>query len=165
MLLGMPKKDLDLSDLTAVTDTREQNPLSLSPLKVVTDSLITGDYSVRGLENVITVERKSLQDLVMCVGRERKRFDREIHRMLAYPARLLVIEATLGQIELKQYRGEVAPMSIIGSVMGWMASGIPVLFSGSHEEAGKLVARFLYISARRRWREAQTFCETLRVVS
>ncbi len=54
--------------ITAVIDTREQTPLTLSPLLSMRATLTTGDYSVRGLENVIAIERKSLSDLVSCLG-------------------------------------------------------------------------------------------------
>jgi uncharacterized protein (DUF433 family) len=57
--------------LIAVIDTREQGPLNLSPLRTVRRTLLTGDYSVRGLESVVAVERKSLADLVACTGLQR----------------------------------------------------------------------------------------------
>ena len=81
-------------DVTAIVDTREQMPLSLEPLRVEFATLPTGDYSLKGLENIVAVERKGLGDLLSCVGVERKRFDREVKRLLAYPVRCLVIEST-----------------------------------------------------------------------
>ena len=65
-------------NVCALVDTREQLPLFLSPLRSVTTTLATGDYSVRGLENIVAIERKSLPDFLSCVGRERERFDREV---------------------------------------------------------------------------------------
>lgn len=159
----MASKEIDPSDIVAVCDTREQLPLDLTPIVTERGTLPTGDYSVKGLEQIVAVERKSLQDLVMCVGRERERFDREMQRILAYPYRLLVVEATLEQIEKGEFRGKVAPSAVVGSVMGWMAAGVPILFTGDHAEAGRLVARFLFIAARRRWREAQGLVENLRI--
>ncbi len=147
---------LNPEQLTAIVDTREQRPLDLAPLKTIVGTLATGDYSLIGLENIVAVERKSLPDLIGCIGRDRKRFDAEIQRLLAYPARLIVVEGTLSQIQLKQYRGEVEPNSAIGSILGWMARGIPILFAGDHAEAGKMVSRFLFTVARRRYEEAKT---------
>lgn len=145
------------NQITAICDTREQTPLDLAPLKTVRGTLTTGDYSIVGLEHVVAVERKSLQDMIGCIGYGRDRFEREMHRILAYSARLMVIEGHMSQIQLKQYRGETHPNSVIGSLLGWMARGIPIMFAGDHAEAGKMVARFLYIVAKRRFSEAETF--------
>ena len=85
-------RHLKPEQVSCVIDTREQTPLDVSPLRHVEGTLTTGDYSVCGLEQVISVERKSLPDLLTCCGRERERFDREIARLLAFPVRSLVIE-------------------------------------------------------------------------
>jgi hypothetical protein len=36
----------------------------VAPLRTVRDTLDTADYSLRGLEHVIAIERKSLPDLI-----------------------------------------------------------------------------------------------------
>lgn len=76
-------------------DTREQRPLAFGP-DVDTErvTLCTGDYSVTGCTDIARVERKSLPDLVACVGRDRERFENELRRLDAFPVRALVIEAT-----------------------------------------------------------------------
>jgi ERCC4-type nuclease len=55
-----PKPD----QITAIIDSREQLPLDLTPLAMVAGTLVTGDYSVRGLEKHVAIERKSLNDLL-----------------------------------------------------------------------------------------------------
>ena len=147
--------------VTVVIDTREQTPLDLQPLLTVTGTLATGDYSVLGLETVVAVERKSLPDLIGCVGRERERFDREVQRLLAYPVRALIIEATWGDIEAGDWRGNVTPAQALGSVLGWIASGLPVLMAGDHARAGRYAGRLLLTAARRRWIEARTLVGTV----
>ena len=137
----------------AIVDTREQSPVDLSPLPFVRGTLTTGDYSVVGLEHAIAIERKSLPDLLACVGQERERFDREIQRLLAYPVRALVIEATWHDLERGEWRNKVTPAAALGSALGWIVAGVPVLMAGDHERAGKHIARLLFIAARRRWRE------------
>lgn len=159
MLQGKIRKELRPEDIVAIQDTREQTPLDLTPLRVTTGTLDTGDYSLAGLEHLVAVERKSLQDLVMCVGRERERFDREIQRIMAYPVKALVVEASIAQIEAKAYRGLVEPNAVLGSIMGWMVKGLPVIWANDHLTAGKLTARFLFIAARRRWLENYSFLE------
>lgn len=145
--------------LTAVIDTREQTPLNLSPLRIERGTLPTGDYSLRGLESVIAIERKSLPDLIGCVGRERERFDREVQRLIAYPVRCLVVESTWQDIEAGGWRGDVTTQAAIGSLLGWIASGLPIVMAGNHERAGRYVARMLFIAARRRWRETRALIE------
>ncbi len=149
--------DLPPESVTAVIDSREQRPLDLSPLAVTTGTLTTGDYSVRHLEHVISIERKSLNDLLKCVGTDRDRFGREVERLLAFPVRGLVVEATWPEIEKGEWRGKIKPAAVLGSLFGWMAQGLPVMLFGDHERAGRYVSRLLLISARRRWRESRSF--------
>lgn len=80
-------------NVVALIDTREQLPLDLSPLRVQVGTLDTGDYVLLGCDH-IRIERKSLDDLLGCIGRDRERFDREVIRLLAYPVRVLLVEAT-----------------------------------------------------------------------
>jgi len=54
---------------TVIVDTREQNPFSFSRFRgwfagIKHKALHVGDYSVAGLEDVLTVERKDLPDLI-----------------------------------------------------------------------------------------------------
>jgi hypothetical protein len=42
-----------------VVDTREQEPLVFKSLQAVRGTLLSGDYSVAGLEELFSVERKS----------------------------------------------------------------------------------------------------------
>ena len=142
--------------ITAIIDTREQRPLDLAPLQTIMETLSTGDYSVRGLENVIAVERKGLSDLLSCVGVDRDRFEREVQRLLAYPVRALVVESTWAELEVGGWRSRVKPASVIGSLLGWSAMGLPIVMAGNHRKAGQYVSKLLYIAARRRWREART---------
>lgn len=142
--------------LTAIIDTREQAPLDLAPLQIQRGTLDTGDYSLQGLEHVVRIERKSLEDLVGCVGRERERFDREVQRLLAYPVRILLVEATWADIDAGDWRGKVQPSQVLGSLLGWIAAGLQVEMVGDHQRAGLFAARILFYVARRRYRELRT---------
>lgn len=150
-------KTLDPSRVTAIIDTREQTPVNLDPLRSIKGTLTTGDYSVLGLEHVVAIERKSLDDLVACVGRERERFDREVQRLLAYPVRALVVESDWICIEMQKYRANVHHNAVIGSMLGWIAQGLPIIMAGNHERCGTYISRMLFTAARRRWNEAQSF--------
>jgi DNA excision repair protein ERCC-4 len=147
--------DLSPEDLVAVIDSREQQPLDLAPLRSRIGTLATGDYSLRGLESVIAIERKSLGDLLLCVGQERDRFHREVMRLLAYPVRALVVESTWPELERGAWRSKVSNTAALGTVLNWVGMGLPVLMAANHERAGRYVGRLLFIAARRRWREAR----------
>ena len=147
--------------VVALVDSREQLPLKLEPLAVEVTTLQTGDYSVAGLQDLVAVERKSLQDLVQCVGRERERFQRELDRLRAYPVRLLVVEAEWSQIERREYRGSVSPQSVIGSLLAWQSRGLPTMLVGDHERASLYVSRFLYLAARTEFQRLQKMCDRM----
>lgn len=153
----------DFDRVVGLIDSREQTPLDLNPLRTEPATLATGDYSVKGLEHVIAIERKSLGDLVSCCGTERERFEREIQRLIGYPVRCLVVESDWCEIEMRQWsqKSTITPKIVIGSLLGWAAAGIPLVMAGNHRRAGELVSRMLYIAARRRYREARGFVQSL----
>ncbi len=152
--------ELKPESVVAICDTREQKPLSLSPLSVELGTLETGDYSIRGLEHVVRVERKSMDDLLGVVGRDRDRFDREVQRLLAYPVRVLVIEASWSDLESGLWqRSKVTPAQVVGSLLGWQAAGLSIHCVGDHARAGQHVARLLYTVAKRRYRELHSLLQ------
>jgi DNA excision repair protein ERCC-4 len=153
--------ELRAESVTAIIDTREQSPLDLAPLRTVADTLATGDYSVAGLESVVAVERKSLPDLLGCIGQDRERFEREIVRLLGYPCRAIVVESSWAALEAGGWRSHVTPAAAVGSCIGWIAAGVPIVMAGDHERAGRYVAKLLYTAARRRWREARQLAASI----
>lgn len=153
---------LDPKSVVVITDSREQLPLCLDPLRTEIGTLQTGDYALKGCDE-IRIERKSLPDLIHCVGSsERDRFIREIERLLAFRVKILLVEATWEQIEshepaFPQWRGKVSKESVIGSLLGWQAMGLSVHLVGSHERAGRFASRMLYTVARRRYEELRSY--------
>lgn len=158
----LPAK-LAASTLTALVDTREQTPLTLPGLRTERATLPTGDYSLLGLEHVIAIERKSLPDLLGCVGRERDRFEREIQRLLAFPVRSLVVEADWRDIEAGDWRSKLNPKQVGASLVSWHVQGLPVVMAGTPKRAGQLVASMLHRTAQHRYRELRALTLTLPV--
>jgi len=145
---------LKIEDITCVIDSREQNPLPLNPLKTIVKKLDVADYSAVGYENKIAIEKKSLDDLCACVGRERERFDRMVKRLLDYEYRAIVVTDDWSKIDLKQYHGTLTPIQIYAAIMGWaMTANVPIMFMGSHQRAGLAVARMIYIAVNREYRK------------
>lgn len=62
-------------------------------IRTQTKTLQTGDYSIAGLENRVTVERKSLEDAFGTFGEDRERWERELVRMAAFDFSSVIIEA------------------------------------------------------------------------
>lgn len=135
-------------------DSREQLPLDLSPMKSVTKKLDCADYSVLSLEHKIAIERKSLNDLVGCVGRERVRFETMLQALVHYEHRAVIIAADWAHIDLKFYRGVLHPSQIYGTLLGWaMGFNVSLLFAGDEARAGRLAAKCLWVSANREYRK------------
>lgn len=153
--------DLRVGDIVAVCDTREQAPLDLL-IPTITGTLKTGDYSVRGLEHLVAVERKSLADLLVCVGRERERFDACIQRMRGYEVRVLVVEAGWGAIELGQWRSKLRPSQVKAALYSWMKH-VSVVCVPERQTAAAIVSGILFSAARERWRQLQSFYSTLKL--
>ena len=149
----MQTKTLKPSDVTFVIDTREQCPFDLSPFPTEFATLVTGDYSLKGFEDEVSIERKSLDDLCGVVGSSRERFEKEIKRLQAYPHRCLIVEASWEEIKQGNYRSQVNPESVFGSLIGWQAAGIPIIMAGTHSFGAECAKRFLWITARRNWRK------------
>jgi len=157
-------KEIRPDDLVFLCDTREQLPYCFAPIKQETATLTTADYSVKGLEHLVAVERKSLNDFLGSIGNNRKAFMAEMQRIKAYPYRALVIEANWDELEAGNYnRSRMDPESVTGTVVGLMMAGIPVALAGTREAGQKMVARMLFCAARRRWEEALSLLPTLRI--
>ena len=155
-------RDLKPEHVTALIDTREQLPWTLEPLKRERATLATGDYSVKGLESFVSIERKSLSDYLGCIGQGRERFEAEMQRILAYETRAVIVEATWQQLENGDWRrSKVTPQAVVGSTLGWIAKGVPIILAGDRFTADKFATKILFIAARRRYRETLNFLDNV----
>lgn len=107
---------------TIVVDTREQRPLDFRPYEqygvtVERAALKAGDYSVKGLENQVFVERKSLEDLVGTLSQGRDRFMREIYNRAMFASlRLLVVEAPWSAVSRPYGFSAMNPECVVDTV-------------------------------------------------
>ncbi len=133
-----------------LVDTREQNPFSFTRFRgwfagVQKKPLKLGDYSVEGLEEVCTVERKDLPDLVHSFTAQRGVFVDRLRQMSRYPHRLLVITAALSQVKSPYPHSAVSPNKITQSLVASLAGlGVPFLCVETHELGEEIVASYLY---------------------
>lgn len=83
-------------------------------------SLPTGDYSVKGLERLVTVERKSVADLYSTLGQGRERFEREHERMASFAYAAVVIEGAWNDIlHFKPPQSELLPKVVFRTALSW----------------------------------------------
>lgn len=146
--MKLPAK-LNPEDVTVLVDTREQQPWDLSPLRMESGTLQSGDYSLAadGLRDLIRIERKSLPDLVGVVGAGRDRFEREIERLQAFPTRVLIVEANWSDIDKGDWRGKVTPKTVRNSLGSWMVRGLNVVMAGNRERAQEIARELRHIAA------------------
>lgn len=127
---------------TILIDDREKKPWDLS-YKIERKRLKTGDYSIKGFEKKIAIEKKSglielLNDLT---AKYRPTFERFLKRLSKYPVKCIVVEDTLSELSVsralmhvkKKSRGKARLTS--KSIYYWVAEistkyGIPVVFVG-----------------------------------
>ena len=129
-----------------VVDTREQLPYAFDPecVTVLRCALPAADYSLEGHEDRVGIERKSLNDFVNTVIRERERFKRELEKLREYDLACVVVEADLRDVIRGRYRSQVHPNAILGGAMAiFVDYGIPVLFCSDREIAARFVMGLL----------------------
>ena len=132
-------------DFCLVIDTREQNGLFVARppkgLLLVRDTLKYGDYSIRGLEPYISVERKSLEDLWSSVTVEADRFKRELESLAGFERSYILIEGLESQFLRPDLAGrQIHPNSIrqaLASIEGRL--GIPVHACETRDHAERWV--------------------------
>jgi DNA excision repair protein ERCC-4 len=135
-----------MSKVVVVVDTREKEPYSFSPdhIRVVRQALSAGDYSLQGMEHLIAVERKSLDDFVHTVVSSRERFRKELLEMRNHEAACVVVEASFQDVLSGLYCSGAHPNSVIGSALSIIVDyNIPIFFCSNRQAARLFVEEYL----------------------
>lgn len=150
------KKNIILSsteDFILLTDSREQQPFRF-PREIKTEifALPTGDYSVKNMEHLVCVERKSKQDMYSSLSSGRKRFFKEVLRMAEFEQACFVVTCTMEDF-LKPpsyvrgftlFESKFNPKSAINSLISWhIKYEVPTIFAGTHFLGMTFTMRFL----------------------
>ena len=80
---------------TLIIDTREQQRLFVRPpkgLPVIVDTLKHGDYSIKGFEDKVCIERKQMSDYLTYIGKDRDKTAEKLSYMKDFYFAALVIE-------------------------------------------------------------------------
>jgi len=133
--------------MKVIVDSREQKPFTFgnySDINLVNGTLQAGDYSIFGLESLVAIERKSLADLVQCLGRDRERFVRELERLRGYESAAVVVESPLGDLVSGSYRSRLDPKAAYESCVAFMARyKLPFYFAQDRRGAERFTVSFL----------------------
>lgn len=163
-----------LESMTLLVDTREQpthnlqRRINICGLPTERRKLNVGDYSCKCLlpngeefdfSSKVVVERKmNLDELCLCFGKDRKRFEKEFERAKEANTKvyLLVEGATWENAYNGKYQSRMAPQALIASIDAFRARyGMQLDFCKA-ETTGRLIHDILY-------RELKEYLETFEV--
>ena len=134
-----------------IIDTREKKPYGFSgEHDTINISLEAGDYSIQGLEAEVMIERKTLHDLVRCVGSDRKRFMKQMRRLIKIPQCMLLVESSWKEIQKGGWRAHrVRPSHVEGTLLAVCGMGVPVIMGENRATSQRLAEKFLVGACRR----------------
>lgn len=116
-------------NMIIIVDSREQKPYSFD-CETKTGTLQTGDYSISGAENLVAIERKSVDDLIGSLTSGRDRFERELHRGMALDYFALVVESSLSDLSNGRYTSHMQPKAAIQSLLTFsIRYDLPIFFA------------------------------------
>jgi DNA excision repair protein ERCC-4 len=141
-----------------IQDTREQTPLRFTRYPSEVGTLTTGDYSIRGFESDFAIERKSLEDLLSSLTRERD-------RLRGYDFCRLLIIGTEAQVMARAYRARMEPKAVLASLLGIEARGVPVAWARCPEVAASMVEAWAAYYVRHRAKPFATAQELKAIVA
>lgn len=131
-----------------IIDTREQLPYRFQT-PAVKGTLPTGDYSISGLEDLIAIERKTLDDLISCLCDGRERFERELYRGKALDYFAVIIESSFTDIVSGDYRSKMTPKSAIQSILVFSVRyRLPIFFVENRDYGARVTESLLLKYAR-----------------
>lgn len=124
---------------TVIVDTREQDPLNFANFGnwvagEQRGTLPVADYSIVGMEGILAMERKSLNDLVVTLMHNRERFFAMCEKLSKYPYRCILVEASYEDVKSPYSFGCLGivahPNGVSGSLDAVEAKwNIPVIYT------------------------------------
>jgi ERCC4-type nuclease len=139
----------DIFKPVIIVDTREQSSLVFKNLPARPGTLTTGDYSLAGAEELFSIERKSIPDLISSCTVERARFERELHRLRGFRFARLLIIGSASDIRAHRYQSNASPKAVLHSLWAFEARfNVPVVFAPDIAHAAVLVERWAFWFAR-----------------
>ncbi len=139
-----------------VIDTREQLPYEFQ-VETERCTLPTGDYSIKGAESLVVIERKTTNDLIGCLTGGRERFERELYRGMSLQYFALVVECSLLNLSNGHYTSLMEPKAAIQSLLTFSVRyGLPIFFAENRDYGARVTESLLQKFARETLKHAQT---------
>lgn len=145
-LKGGSMPELKTEPLPILIDSRERRPYRFEEYSALTSkgTIKTGDYTLLGMESLVAVERKSLDDLIGCLTVGRARFERELDRARVMACFAVVVEASMEDVTRHRYTSRMAPHSALQSILAFQVRySTPFMWAGSRESGEYLTFWFL----------------------
>jgi DNA excision repair protein ERCC-4 len=120
--------------MVILIDTREQRPFRFDRFECEMHrvALPTGDYSTAGYEAAVAIKRKgSLDELIMCLSKDRGRFERELQRAVDSVLFAVIIEGRFDNLAAGRYRSRLSSKAAVASLAAFTVRYCPFLFCGS----------------------------------
>ncbi|MFZ0931362.1 MAG: ERCC4 domain-containing protein [Syntrophobacteraceae bacterium] len=125
--------------MNILIDAREQAPFTFERFHAHIERLTlpAGDYSLPGFEDRVSIERKSLDDLIACLmNSNRARFERELARAQHYELFCVVVESSLDDVSKGRYRSEIKPHAALQSIFAFQIRyRVPFVWAGNRAGA------------------------------
>jgi ERCC4-type nuclease len=143
-----PKFDFTFPEgFVLIVDTREQAALFKKPPKgllVLRDTVPCGDYTVRGFETEIVIERKSIPDLYNSLFSDWERELKKLCRISEYKRKWLVVEGSEDETLCWQLHSGVHPNSMRARLCAiQIRLGIPIHYAATRHSAERFILDLL----------------------
>ena len=149
--------------MTFTVDTREPWPHPWAAhfsaaVQLEKGTLETGDFALAALPDGVVIERKTVSDLLGCIGKGRERFERELQRGRHCGRLVVIVEGALVEV-LRETRA-IHPNAIIGTLAAWQRRYAPFCFAGAVKTAAQMAEALLRGQVRDIERAARTISTT-----
>lgn len=128
--------------MIVIIDTREQLPLNFRgyDCQMEIGTLQSGDYSIKGFEIKAAIERKSEDDLLGSITKNRQRFEAELARLRGYELKAVVCETSWHRLANGLYRSQMDKYTCMQSIIGLSVRyQIPFIMAESRQGAAYFV--------------------------
>ena len=138
--------------VTILVDDRERNPWTIPhpDFKLKKQRLKVGDYTIKGYEDQVAIEKKSgIVELISNLsGKDRTRFKRFLEKLSKYPIKCIVIEDSMSHIDIA-FRSCPKTHLEPASIYYWLSIitikyKIPTLFIGSNKQQRDYFLYYLF---------------------
>ena len=128
----------------------------------VRKQLPVGDYTLQEMEEEVSIERKTVPDLVSSIIHSRKDFIEKCEKLSTFRKKCLVIEGSLSQIKTPYDETQAHPNAVLGSLLAAQERWeIPVYFLDNFILAEEFVASMLSKYYAYRWLERNGYKKCL----